>query len=94
MLWRVFLFPVVSCDFTESQAFAGTFAGICEVQEPRYQQFRQAGSYWSSDNKGLSSKQYNLKSTNGTLFEAWKAMIVAGSCCRLALELNKDDNLE
>ena len=67
----------VSCDFTESQAFAGTFAGICEVQKPRYQQFRKAGSYWPCDCRVLRNKQYNLNSISGALSRAWKDSIFA-----------------
>jgi hypothetical protein len=77
MPWRVFLFHGVSNGFTESQAFAGTFAGICEIQKPTYQQFRHAGSYWPSISRDLVNKQYNLKSKNGPLSGAWKEFIFA-----------------
>jgi hypothetical protein len=36
------LFHGGSNGFTESQALAGTFADICEIWKPRYQQFLHA----------------------------------------------------
>ena len=71
-LLRVFCFQWHSDNFTESHGFAGTFAGICTLQIPRYQQFGKSGHYWPTFSRYLSSRQYNLDSNCGTPSEAVK----------------------